>query len=191
MTKNIFTLLVFVVPFIGAAQTTLTEGAKKLFANTKSKLTTAEKNDIYKKTGFLLSADKKQFIQDKDAADFPFDAFVFTTDLNKDGKEEVFVQFGNSFTSGHTGSSVLLYIKNKAGKYESNLGFPGVELEALATASQGYPDLLIGVPGFEFPVWRWNGKEYDYHRKVKDVDLSKLKRTSISDISKAYSKTIQ
>ncbi len=191
MTKTITLLCAFVVPFVCSAQTTLTEGAGLFFANTASKLTAAEKNEIFKQTGFQLSRDKNAFIMDKESADFPFDAFVYITDLNKDGKEEVFVQYGNSYTSGHTGSSLLLYIKNSAGKYQSHLGFPGVEPETLATANLGYPDLLIGVPGFEFPVWRWNGKVYDYHRKVKDTDLQKLKRTSIADMSKAYAKTVQ
>ena len=191
MTKTITLLCAFVVPFVCSAQTTLTEGAGLLFNNSSSKLAAAEKNEIFKQTGFQLSRDKKAFIMDKESADFPFDAFVYITDMNKDGREEVFVQYGNSYTSGHTGSSLLLYIKNSAGKYQSHLGFPGVEPEALATTNLGYPDLLIGVPGFEFPVWRWNGKMYDYHRKVKDTDLQKMKRTSIADMSKAYAKTIQ
>ena len=28
----------------------------------------------------------------------------------------------------------------------------------------GYPDLSIGGPGFCFPVWRWNGREYANQR---------------------------
>ena len=127
MTKTITLLCAFVVPFLCFAQSTLSQGAQLLFSNAASKLSAAEKNEIYKQTGFLLSRDKKLFIMDKESADFPFGAMVYTTDLNKDGREEVFVQYGNSYTSGHTGSSLLLYIKNSAGKYQSHLGFPGVE----------------------------------------------------------------
>jgi hypothetical protein len=35
------------------------------------------------------------------------------------------------------------------------------------TFNLGYPDLLIGGPGFEQLVWRWNGKEYQFYKKVK------------------------
>lgn len=191
MAKFITVLFAFVVPFFAAAQTTLSEGAKLLFNNTPTKTSVTEKNEIYRLTGFLLSADKKQFIQDKESAEYPFEAFVLTTDLNKDGKEEVLVQYGNSFTSGYTGSSIVLFIKNSEGKYGLQLGFPGVEPEALATASLGYPDLLIGSPGFEFPVWRWNGKEYSFYKKVKDADLLKLKRTPLKELSDNYAKSIQ
>ncbi len=34
------------------------------------------------------------------------------------------------------------------------------------TFNLGYPDLLIGGPGFEQPVWRWNGKEYQFYKTV-------------------------
>jgi len=33
--------------------------------------------------------------------------------------------FGNTFTSGMTGSSVTLFLKEAAGDYQANLGFPG------------------------------------------------------------------
>jgi hypothetical protein len=56
------------------------------------------------------------------------------------------------------------FIKNAAGKYEANVGFPGVTADPKPEKSQGYPDLLIGGPGFCFPVWRWNGKAYDFSR---------------------------
>jgi len=28
----------------------------------------------------------------------------------------------------------------------------------------GWPDILVGGPGFCFPVERWNGKAYELHR---------------------------
>lgn len=151
MTKYITLLCAFVVPTLAIAQPALTEGTQLLFANTASKLSPAEKNAIYKQTGFLLSADKKGFIQDAQSADFPFNALVYTTDLNKDGKEEVFVQYGNSYTSGQAGSSIVLFIQEGGGNYKPHLGFPGMAAAALPTSSQGYPDLVIGGPGFKFP----------------------------------------
>ena len=60
---------------------------------------------------------------------------------------------------------MALFIKDAAGKYQTNLGFPGASADPKPEKSKGYPDLVIGGPGFCFPVWRWNGKAYDFHRK--------------------------
>lgn len=185
--KKLFSLIVSIALLLLVnAQSAITPGAELLFKNSASKLTVSEKNKIFALTGFLLSKDKKQFIADKEAGDFPFDAFVYPVDLNKDGKEEIVIVFGNTYTSGHTGSSILLFIKNSAGTYQSNFGFPGSTPYALAIASKGFPDLVIGGPGFEFPIWRWNGRAYAYNRKIKDQDFSKIKKTDIETLSRQY-----
>ena len=111
--------------------------------------------------------------------------------MNKDGKEEIFVQFGNSYTSGNTETSISLFIKNTSGAYKNHLGFPGTLPDALSSVSQGYPDLLIGGPGFEFPVLRWNGKTYAHHHMVKDDAYEKLKKKGVDVISKEYQLTIK
>lgn len=175
------------------AQSSSSNGmATLLFANVKSKLTAAEKNKIAALTGFVLSGNKDQpFAMDKDSKDYPFSAVVSPTDLNKDGSEEIFVTFGNSYTSGNTGSSIALYIKNASGTYTPHLGFPGISPDILTTTNLGYPDILVGGPGFEFPVLRWNGKTYDNYKKVKDKDYEKLKKTNLEEVSKAYQQTIK
>lgn len=166
--------------------------ATLLFKNVKTKLTASEKNQIATSLGFILSGDKDQpFASDKDSKDFPFGTMVYPTDMNKDDKEEIFVSFGNTYTSGNTGSSIALFIKDAKGVYTSQLGFPGTVPDILATANQGYPDLLIGGPGFEYPVWRWNGKSYAFSKNVKDADYGKLKKQSLEDLSKAYQQTIK
>jgi hypothetical protein len=173
------------------AQTNTSEGAKFLFSNVKSSLTAVEKNQIYQNLGFRLSKDKKQFVSAEDeGSEFPFSAQVYPADLNKDGREEVFVVFGNSYTSGQAGSSVVLYIRKPTGSYATNLGFPGTAPDLMPTSYKGYPDLFIGGPGFEFPIWRWNGKEYAYLKKIKEQELQKIKVKSIDEISNTYQKSI-
>lgn len=162
----------------------LSEVASLLFKNIKTNLTTAEKNHIATKLGFVYSGNKDQpFAQDKESMDYPFNAVVYSTDLNKDGKEEIFIHFGNSYTSGQAGSSIALFIKNAAGTYTENLGFPGMAPDVLATTSKGYPDLLIGGPGFEFPIWRWNGKTYNLLRMVSDNEYNKLKKVNLESLA--------
>lgn len=166
--------------------------ATQLFKDVKTKLTAAEKNQIAGKLGFILSGNATQpFALDKDSKEYPFSATVLPTDMNKDGKEEIFVAYGNSFTSGHTGSSIALYIKDANGKYTDQLGFPGMVPDALTTLSKGYPDLVIGGPGFEFPVWRWNGKAYSLLKNVSDKNYSTLKKEGVDNVSKTYQQTLQ
>lgn len=186
MKKLFLAAALMVLSFSLIAQPALTPGARQLFKNTNSKLSVSEKNKIYSLTGFLLSKDKKQFVVDKDAMDFPFDAFVYPVDLNKDGREEIVILFGNGFTSGHTGSSVMLFIKNSAGNYQANLGFPGTSPYALTVLNKGFPDLVIGGPGWDFPVWRWNGSAYAFNRKITDKQLDAVKKTDIETLSKQY-----
>ena len=169
----------------------LSKGAALLFKNIKTKLTASQKNKIFDSLGLHISKDSKQFILDDESADYPFDALVYPTDLNKDGMEEIFIVFGNSYTSGMTGSSIVLFIADKNGSYKKNLNFPGLLPDALATTNLDYPDLLIGGPGMQFPVWKWNGKVYDYFREVKDADYTKLKTTNVEDLSKAYTSSLK
>ena len=191
MTRLLIAIFALCFPFLLQAQS-LTEGATLLFKNSKSNLTPSEKNKLFIDLQFRLSKDRNQFVADGDVnKEFPFDVHVMPTDFNKDGKEEVFIVYGNSYTSGGAGSSVVVFIKNAAGKYESQLGFPGTAPDVLATVNKGYPDLLIGGPGSEYPVWKWNGINYVLARKVKDSEYEKLKKTSLGEASKAYQSTIK
>ncbi len=161
--------------------------ASQLFKNVNASLTDDEKAQIASKLGFVLSGNKDQpFALDKDSKEYPFGAMVYPSDMNKDGREEIFVVFGNTFTSGHTGSSVMLFIKDGMGAYTPHLGFPGMAPDVLTTMAKGYPDLLIGGPGFEFPVWRWNGKTYSMLKNVTDSEYAKLKKMNIEELSKTY-----
>jgi hypothetical protein len=177
------------IPALSAQQ--LTETAALLFKDVKTKLSVKEKNEVATQLGFIPSGKNDMpFALDKDSKEYAFTAAVFPADMNKDGKEEVFVVFGNSYTSGNAGSSVALFIKDAAGKYTPQLGFPGMAPDVLTTVSKGYPDLLIGGPGMEFPVWRWNGKTYNLYRKVNDKGYETLKKRDLADVSKAYTTSI-
>ena len=80
-------------------------------------------------------------------------------DLNGDGQLEVMTQeFGSCF--GRAGSQMNLYIKDKGGKWQPQFGFPGSP-KVLTAKSHGFPDIEVLGPGTCFPVWRYNGKQYD------------------------------
>ncbi len=137
-------------------------GAALLFAKNPGKLSDAERVEIYKALGLKVSDDGKTLVDESCAQEVSSEVDV--RDLNGDGVDEVLITYGNSCMSGMAGSSVVLFIKEKSGHYTSQLGFPGMIAEVRKTKTPGYPDLLIGGPGFCFPVWHWNGKAYVHLR---------------------------
>jgi hypothetical protein len=185
-------MFLFLPCFASAQQDASQTVATELFKQVKTKLSPAEKKQIATALNFIPSGKKDEpFALYKDSREYPFQASTYPTDLNKDGKEEIFIVYGNSYTSGNTGSSVALFIAGKDGKYQPHLGFPGMAPDILQTGNMGYPDQLIGGPGFEFPALRWNGKTYDNFRKIKDADYDKLKKTDLAAISKTYQESIK
>jgi hypothetical protein len=142
------------------------EGYEILFKGTTSRLSKKEKQEIVKQLGFRLSRDKKRIV---DGTCGDVSPKVEVTDLNGDGLDEVFVEWGNLCTSGNTGRSISLFIKDPAGQYAGNLGFPAFGYEKLATRNKGFPDLLFGGPGFCHGVWQWTGTKYDYKCSIEET----------------------
>lgn len=167
----------------------LTEGASLLFGTGKSKLTNEEKNWFFKQTGFTLSKDKKKFMADE----FEVAVTPYVTDMNKDGKEEVFMVMQSGALYGNVGQSFQLYNRGSTGKYELQPDLSGGIPMIMETKNLGYPDIAIGGPGMEFPSYRWNGKQYKYFKVIKDADLqsNKVKYSGVEDISKLYTDTLK
>ncbi|MGE0030647.1 MAG: hypothetical protein AB7T20_05980 [Steroidobacteraceae bacterium] len=137
-------------------------GPALLFAAGHGDLNAAERGQVFGATGLAVAPDGKSFVDG--ICGEPASASVEFRDMNADGRQEVLVIFGNSCTSGHTGSSAALFIRDPNGSLQANLGFPAASADPLPEKNQGYPDLLIGGPGFCFGVWRWNGSAYDHLR---------------------------
>ena len=160
-------------------------GVLQLFKGVKNHLSIKDKIDIYKKCKFHLSANGKDFIEEDENEDVPdahFDVHVEAVDLNNDGIEEVFIHWGNLFTSGNVAVNVTLFVKRN-GIYESNLGFGGMALITNRN-NNGYPDLIIGGPGFTSPVWRWNGMKYFFYKSLNQssAEYKSLKLTYLNSI---------
>lgn len=108
---------------------------------------------------FSLSGDGLHFV-DENCGEIPTRTEV--VDLNGDGIQEVFVYWGNTCTSGSTGSSLSMFAKNNSGHYRDQFGFPAFDYTALPSGNDGYPDLQFGGPGFCFAVWSWTGSQYEF-----------------------------
>jgi hypothetical protein len=161
----------------------LSEGARLLFGQTYSKLTAAQKNALYYKLGLQLSQDKKGFQMDG----YDVGAKAYPVDMNKDAVEEVFVVM-DGVLFGNTGQGVALFIKNSDQLYEQQAEVAGGIAVILDTKKNGYPELVIAGPGFEFPRYRWNGKHYIYSGVISDDDLQNANTSSVEDYSKLYRK---
>lgn len=159
----------------------LVEGARLLFLQSGSQLSAAEKNTLFRKLGLQVAANKKGFQMDG----FDVGAKAYPVDLNKDGAEEVFVIM-DGLLFGNTGQGVALFMKNSAGMYEQQDEVAGGIAVVLDTQSNGYPELVIAGPGFEFPLYRWNGKSYTYVRNISDDELQNARTSSVEELSKKY-----
>lgn len=111
-------------------------------------------------TGGKMKAVKGKAIVD-DCGEVEYEAEA--VDLNGDGQLEVMTQeFGSCF--GRAGVQANLYIKDKGGKWQAQFGFPG-SLKILEAKNHGFPDIEVLGPGTCFPVWRYNGKQYDIAKR--------------------------
>ena len=153
-------VLVFVLTSVAYAN----PASDHLFKGAKTSLS-QDRESIAKQVGLTLSKDEKSFV---DETGQPLTVEIRELHLNADRKPEVLVIIsGSAAKFGLTGRGVQLYIKNSKGRYVRNLGFPAADVKVLTTRTKGYRDLLILDPGFQCPVWRWNGSSYDYSHTVK------------------------
>lgn len=167
----------------------------RLFANTVTTLNFIQKVEIFKLTGFKLDPNSdSMFVSGyDDDNEFPFDAYIYNTDFDKDGREEIFISYGNPFTSGRTGNSIMLLMPDYNNKYWQNFDFPGLPPECLKSSTV-FPDLLIPGPGFQYPVWKWDGQKYNFNRQVSDDFYAKNRKKLFKHIivwSAEYQNTIR
>ena len=168
----------------------LSPGASFLFKDVTSLLSVQQKNAIFNQTAFLLTKSADAFYLEG-GEDFPFPAFVFPIDLNKDGIEEVFILWGNTFTSGNAGNNVSLYLSNNQGKYTDQLGIQGQMPLVVEDPSKPYPDLIIPEPGSSFPLWGWRNSEYVNIAQIAENILTTYKTINSVDLSQQYVKGLK
>jgi hypothetical protein len=85
-------------------------------------------------------------------------------DLNGDGRPEAVVTEGGGICYGMAGQNFWLLSKEANGAWKVFTESAGLPEFLRTTGVAGYPDILIGGPGFCFPVQRWNGRTYAVQR---------------------------
>jgi len=112
-------------------------------------------------TGGKMKAVKGKVIDEDCGEEIEYEAEA--VDLNGDGQLEVMTQeFGSCF--GRAGVQMNLFIKDKGGKWQPQFGFPGSP-KILEAKNHGFPDIEVLGPGTCFPVWRYDGKQYDIAKR--------------------------
>lgn len=85
-------------------------------------------------------------------------------DLNGDGRPEAVVVEGGSYCYGNTGSAFWLVSQQANGTWRLMYDQVGIAEFMKTVGVGGFPDILVGGPGFCFPVMRWNGVDYINNR---------------------------
>jgi len=193
MKKLALVLLVFgFASFYSFAQDiNLDQKANLLFSKSNSQLTSAEKIEIFRLSGFELAANGTQFYHsaNPEEANTPFDVIVHPIDINNDGIEEIGIIYGQLNTKKVMDRSTLLFVRDRSGQFTANLGLPGA-LIFININDRVFSDVIISGPGYEFPVYRWNGYAYLKHKTITKNKLGKLNLTYLSQASYAYSRTL-
>ena len=85
-------------------------------------------------------------------------------DINGDGYKDALVTDGGTFCYGSTEAGYVLLAGQADGGWKTLDGGGGIVEFQAGEGQDGWPDILLGGPGFCFPVLRWNGREYAVHR---------------------------
>jgi hypothetical protein len=88
-------------------------------------------------------------------------------DLNGDGRSEIVVTESGSFCYGHTGQGFYIMERAENG-WRTLFQSQGIPEFLPTKGAGGWPDIVLGGPGFCFPVVRFNGKTYAVHRQKEE-----------------------
>jgi hypothetical protein len=173
-----------------------------LFRNIKTKLSATEKK--FFASGYAIQyreeADTSVVLLDENKIigineGGRVDVDIVAADLNHDGVEEIFKRTNGTFF-GQWLQDLVLYIKNKDGKYVVQDSVNSPRLYARVTSNKGYPDLIASEPegpGFEklptkFDVYRWDGTRYNVYKHNQPP--LKTDKSIEEVISVVYEKTL-
>lgn len=71
---------------------------------------------------------------------------------------------GGAICYGNTGSHFWLMSKQANSSWKLMMSETGLPEFLKFKGAGGWPDVMLGEPGFCFPVYRWNGRAYTINR---------------------------
>lgn len=84
-------------------------------------------------------------------------------DINGDGHMDALVTDSGTYCYGMTGVGYVLLAGQAGGGWKTLDAGGGIIEFQKGKGMDGWPDILLGGPGFCFPLLRWNGREYALH----------------------------
>jgi len=137
----------------------LLPGAALLFKDVNTKISDGDKNDIFSKTGIFYNATENKLTPGRGQNSKDFICEVLPTDMNKDGKEEIFISETISLSQkSKQYFTVFIFGKGQyqnAGKIE--IPASGYSLFVYQSANLGYHDIGYNSPA---KLYRFNGSEF-------------------------------
>lgn len=125
----------------------------------------AERSAIFTAAGFVRRGVdwRTRNCEGMEGASYTPGAIDDYRDLNGDGHPEAVVSEGSSNCYGNTETHFWLLSKQASGTWKLIYNETAVPEFLKSKGVGGWPDILLGGPGFCFPVLRWNGKAYVDH----------------------------
>jgi hypothetical protein len=130
-----------------------------------TKLSPADEAAAFKAAGFKQRG--KQWRSDCDDPGTPSytpGAIDRVIDLNGDGRPEALITEGGTHCYGNTGQGYFVVTRLADGGWKRVTSGTGIAEFLKTKGADGWPDLVVGGPGFCFPVQRWDGREYKLQR---------------------------
>ncbi|MGZ8288967.1 MAG: hypothetical protein ACXW2U_13535 [Telluria sp.] len=126
-------------------------------------LAPAEEAAAFKAAGFTLKGKQWRNCDDPTPTYSPGD-IAEVRDLNGDGRPDAVITEGGTYCFGHAGAGFTVVSKQANGSWKKLAGGTGIATFLPTKGKDGWPDIEVGGPGFCFPVERWNGRAYAFHR---------------------------
>jgi hypothetical protein len=122
----------------------------------------AEQRAIFVAAGFVPSGDqwRTKDCMGLEGASYSPGAIETYKDLNGDGRPEAIVTEGSAICYGNTGTHFWLVSQQANGSWKRMVDETAMPEFASTKGTGGWPDIVLGGPGFCFPVLRWNGSEF-------------------------------
>ena len=130
-------------------------------------LTEADKTAVFRAAGFKQTRRGWERCEDPGSASYTAGTIEEVLDLNNDGRQEVVVTEGSVACFGNTGSGFQILTKGVGGAWTVIMDETGI-FSAQKTRANGWLEVRAGGPGFEHPVFRFDGKQYVRNRMQRE-----------------------
>ena len=155
--------------------------AAYLFGNTKTTLTTAEKNALVKISELTAS----DTIAKNKKGEPKIQYKIFPVDFNSDGIEEIFIRVKTTALIIPI-YKYAFYVKDASGKYRPAPGRIGQNSRVILNGKTGFPDLFVIGENGKNEIWSWNNITYLRRQVLQQNTPINFRTIDIEKVSSTY-----